>query len=61
MQKVVAIYLKSWFPNIEHLKTEELLSSYLADGWQVVSTTAAGGASDAQGVGVWAIFTLEKR
>ncbi|MEX2112167.1 MAG: hypothetical protein WD845_03230 [Pirellulales bacterium] len=60
MQKVVAIFLKAWDPNTQHLKTEELLSAYLADGWRISSTTAAGGTSDIQGVGVWAIFTLEK-
>jgi hypothetical protein len=60
MQKVVAIFLKSWFPNSEHLKTEELLSKYLDEGWRVANTTAAGGASDVQGVGVWVVFTLEK-
>jgi hypothetical protein len=58
MQKVVTIYLKAW--NMEHLKTEELLGSYLADGWRVQSATAAGGAADTAGVGAWAIFVLEK-
>jgi hypothetical protein len=58
MQKVVTVYLKSW--QTEHLKTEELLSLYLADGWRVISTTAAGGGADGHGIGVWAIFVLEK-
>jgi hypothetical protein len=61
MQKVVTVFLKAWQPNIEHLKTEELISTYLADGWNVVSVTAAGGASETQGVGVWVIFVLSKR
>ena len=60
MQKIVAIYLKTWAPNVEHRTTEELLSEYLNDGWRVTQTTAAGGASDNQGVGVWIVATLEK-
>jgi hypothetical protein len=51
MQKVVAIFLKTWFPKSEHLKTEELLSKFLEDGWHVANAIAIGGASDGQGVG----------
>jgi hypothetical protein len=58
MQKVVTVYLQSW--GTEHLKTEELLEPYLADGWRLTSTTAAGGSAGIAKVGVWAIFVLKK-
>lgn len=60
MQKVVAKCLKVWPPRTEHGVTEELFGDYLADGWRVVNTVTSGGASDACGVVVWVIVTLEK-
>lgn len=58
MQKVVTLYLTAW--RREHGTTEEHLGPYLADGWRVVSVTAAGGTEAQNGLNVWVVVVLEK-
>jgi len=58
MQKVVTLYLSA--RKREHGATEEHLDAYLAEGWRVVSVTAAGGTDTINGLNTWVVVVLEK-